>query len=277
MINWTRAVADGHDAPDKLITGLKIALEHAEALARQLTDQTFVTDDGARTWQAATLQTLNGFRSGMQHMFNALQEPIDKEALLQGLDHAVAAEAQLRLAFMAVTASYNTLQQSLERSQQVRCVRCGHLNRAGTASCESCRCQLPNTGVERIEMDIIGGEPVRESAFLARLRTIIGQLNEPDGRKTAIDFLKNLEQLQTLAAQQLSALMQRHDQRHPAVTRTVELKSRIEGVRDMLNSVRQSLEAGDAGALQDLPSWLEREFDAMQQLKQTITEAASQS
>jgi hypothetical protein len=276
MSRMARAVAEGQEPPGRLLDGLRIAISESDALAQQMGDDTFVTDEASRDLQRRTLEALQKFSAELYGMAEAVNGTVKPEALLAHLEGALAAERNLRELYQRVQQSFGQMQEALERSSQVQCIKCGHRNRAGQTSCEKCRFQLPQTGAERIETDIIGGEELRESAYLTSLNQIVETIEEPGALDRAIDFLRNLEKLHVLASRQVDGLLKRADAAQPILVHTQELRARIDNVRDMLEAVRQAAENGDVGPLLELPPWLAEEFSSMQELKQVILESTQQ-
>lgn len=274
MVELTHAVAEGTGAPDKLAYGLATARAEVDRLAQQLEDESFATDEVSRSWRTHALESLERFAHALALMAGAL-EASDADVLLHGLDQAIHAEAGLREVFTQAHESYGQVQEAIQAAQRVPCVRCGHRNVPGRSSCDRCRFPLPQTGVERMESDVIGGEPTaRESSFLRGLDQVIHGLEQPGGLDQAHAFVQKLEQLQVMARRQLDTLLSRYDHQNEAVAYTVEIRRRVEDVRQMLEAVRLSLEAGDVHPLLELPPWLADQFQVLQDLKAAVVEAS---
>lgn len=270
----TSDVLYGQESPERLSLALETARGEVDALVQQLSDDTFATDEVAKEWRHAALEAAAGFSAGLDRMLGAVYEGVNSEQLTAGLSEAVEAESRLRDLFERALESGRMVRAHMEEAQRVPCVRCGHRNMPGGASCAQCRFPLPNIGLERIESDVVGGGPQTyvRSGLVDGLRGVLGSLDQPGGMEAAREFLANLERLQALAVRQLDAMLAHQDTRHEAVQYTVEIRRRVDEVRHMVEAVRLSLEAGDTGPLAGLAPWLEEQFAEMHELKAAVME-----
>lgn len=276
MERLTRAVVEGREPAERLATALQSALAETASLAAQLGDETFSGDEPSQQFRAAALGAVEELDASLASMMEATHPELRPDDLLAALERALAAQERVAEGYLALHATYGEMREAMQAASQVTCVRCGTRNPPGRMTCSQCRMQLPQTGVERIETDIIGGDEVQAtSAYVSHLEELIAGLGEPEGVDRALEFLKRLGQIYTLALKQLDLLLSRVDPEHEAVQMTADLRHRIDDVRSALDAAHQALEAGDAEPLAILPPWLTEQFYHMSELKTAIAEATA--
>ena len=275
MERLTRAVVAGTEPPERLIGALASAMAETQALAGQFGDETFASDEPSRQFREAALAAVEDFQECLATMLAAVYPELHGDDLLAALEKALVAESRLAEGYLAIHDTYGQMREAMESANQVTCVRCGHKNPPGRMSCGQCRMNLPQMGAERIEVDIIGGEEASQSAYITHLEQLLQDIEQPEGKSLALDFLTKFEQLYTLAGKQLDVLLARVDPEHEAVVLTSDLRRRVEGVRAMLEGVRHALEADDYEPLFALPANLSEEFSIIADFKVAITEATA--
>ena len=150
-------------------------------------------------------------------MMAAVHPELHGDDLLAALEKALVAESRLSEGYLAIHDTYGQMREAMESANQVTCVRCGHKNPPGRMNCGQCRLQLPQMGAERIETDIIGGsEEGGQSAYITHLEQLLQDIEQPEGKSQALDFLTKFEQIYTLAGKQLDVLLARVDPEHDA-------------------------------------------------------------
>jgi hypothetical protein len=272
LSRMTVEVSEGRREPAALGEVLSAVLVEAESFAGQVDDDTFTDDDASRGWKQGTVEAAGALCASVYRMLRAL-EPLDRAALLSGLEQMLAAERAVRDVYRGAQAYNQAVREALEQAHRVPCMRCGHRNQPGRSTCEKCRMQLPQMGIERIETDIVGGETVRESVFLDRLDLLMERVDSEEGRQGVVDFLQNLERLYVVGGRQLDAMLARAPREHMAVQYTVELRKRFEGVRQMVEAVRLAVGAGQVEALHDFRPWLAEQFQTLIELKERVAAA----
>ncbi len=277
----TVAVTQGRLAAATLYEGLGHALEECEGLARQLSDDTFASDDASRVWRAASTDAVEALQRGLTEMSGALEgEVVDNDALLGALERVTQAEKLMRIIYRGAQGYNASVREAMENASRIPCMRCGKRNPNVRTSCEQCHFPLPNTGVERVEIDLVGGpqeRSVAESVFLRRLRELAALPDSERVRQSqeAIVFLEDLERLYLLGERQVDTLVARAPKGHPASVLASQLRTRIQHVKETLANVRSAVGAGDPSALLDLVGWLEEQFYVLQDLKEQIADACA--
>lgn len=273
----TREVIRGDGDANRLAAGLEAALAETVSFSRLLADDTFTGDEASTAWRVGAAENVDQLRQALSDMLTAARAcPIEADALLAAFDRTLEAEGRVREVHRAAEALQIAGREALSQAQSTPCVRCGHRTPAGRSTCEACRFPLPSMGVERIETDVVGGEPPPDtSVFLARLDELIAALETTGSQEDLLEFLQNLERLYILGGRQLDAVLRQVPREHEAVILTAELRTRIEGVRQMAEAVRLSVAAGDAGMLGDFRQWLAEQVEILLDLNARVEAACA--
>ena len=273
----TREVAAGRGDQARLASGLLEALAEVEGFARQLGDDALVSDDAARTWRDTTAETVAALHGAIEGLLTAARaEPVDGEALLVNLASMIEAEARMSEIRQRAEQYQTALREAMERANRVQCVRCGHRNEPGRSACAQCRTPLPSIGVERVETDVIGGETAADgSAFIERLDELLAHADTNEGRAAIVDFLRNLERLYVVGVRQLDTQVGRLPRDHEVYSASLELRARMEGIRQMTEAVRLSAEEGDLAMIPEFRHWLAQQFDQVIDLNDRIAALCS--
>lgn len=271
----THAVSRGEGDSGRLVSGLEAALIETDSFARLLADDTFTGDDASLVWRQGAAEKVDTLRAALSDMIAAARaEPLDGTRLLNGLEATLSAERDVRSVHGYINAYQHAVREAIEQSSRVPCMRCSHRNPAGRSTCEACRFPLPSLGVERIETDVVGGSPEpAPSVFLERLDALLEAVDEEVGRADLVDFLKNLERLQALGGRQLDTLLARVPRNHDVVATVIELRARMEGVRQMSEAVRLSVSEGDLAMLGEFRHWLADQFEILVHLNERVEAA----
>lgn len=273
----TRAVAEGREDAQRLADGLSMAIQETETLHHTLLESTFTTDAVSRAWRDASLARLEAFHESVHLMLDALHgETIDVTALMNRLAHTRRAERAVREVYAHVQGQRARANQTLQTEHRIPCMRCGHRNMPGGSTCEQCRFPLPQIGVERQDVDLIGGSNpggAQESVYLRELTARIERSGEPEGVQALIDFLKNLEALYVLGLHQIDILLSQTPRDHAVIGPTLELRTRMAGVREMVEAVQSAVLAGQSESLDNFVPWLRDQFDAIIETREAIAAA----
>lgn len=273
----TRDVSRGEGDASGLAAGLEAALAETDAFARLLADDTFTGDEASNEWRTGAAETVEQLHLALVDMLAAACTcPVDAEALLGGLDRTLVAELRVREVHRAAEALQMAARDALSQSQTVPCMRCGHRTPAGRSTCDQCRFPLPSMGVERIETDVVGGEPPTEgSVFLERLDELIADFETTGSPHDLVEFLHGFERLYVMGGRTLDAVLSQVPREHEAVVLTAELRTRIEGVRQMVEAVRLSLAEGDHRLLGDFRHWLAEQMEILVDLNARVEAACA--
>ena len=272
----THAVARGADASG-LAAGLEAAIVETEAFARLLTDDSLAGDEGSSAWRAGSAERLHHLHQSLVDMLGLVRaQPIQADALLHALEVTIAAEARVREVHECAEALQQASREAVTQAQTVPCVRCGHRTPAGRSNCDHCRFPLPSLGIERIETDIVGGEPPPPSSvFLERLDALLETIDSDEGQLALVEFLQNLERIYLLGGRQLDTMLAQAPRNHDVVMLTAELRTRMEGVRQMVEAVRLSVAEGDTALLDNFRHWLAEQFEILVNLNAQVEAACA--
>lgn len=273
----TRDVSRGEGDAGQLAAGLEAALAETVAFARLLADDTFTGDEASSEWRSGAAEIVEQLRQALVDMLAAAHAcPVDADTLLASLDRTLEAERRVREVHRAAEAVQIAAREALSQAQTTPCMRCGHRTPAGRSTCDACRFPLPSMGVERIETDVVGGEPpAQASVFLERLDELIADLDTTRSTYDLVEFLHGLERLYVMGGRNLDAVLSQVPREHEAVVLTAELRARIEGVRQMVEAVRLSVAEGDLGMLGDFRNWLAEQLEILLDLNARVEAACA--